>query len=117
MSSAVPAMTSPGAIRSICASWRQPSSTRAPIRRWTASDLTVAEPSGEEWLVLALCKAAREALARGAPEAAVMYLRRALDEPPSDDNRLDVLIELGRAEALLPVPQDFAALREAIELV
>ena len=67
-------------------------------------------------MVEALRAAARDALARGAPEAASSYLRRALTEPPGRDDRLAVLLDLGRAEAMLPVPQDFSALRDALEL-
>ena len=41
--------------------------------------------------------AARSALGRGAPEAATRYLRRALEEPPPEEGRVEVLIELGSA--------------------
>ena len=44
--------------------------------------------------------AAREAVPRGAPDASVTYLRRALEEPPSPENRPGVLLELGLAESL-----------------
>ncbi len=81
-----------------------------------AAHLLSAEPYGETWVVEALRAAARDALARGAPEAASSYLRRALTEPPGRDDRLAVLLDLGRAEAMLPVPQDFSALRDALEL-
>ena len=81
-----------------------------------AAHLLSAEAFGEAWVVDALRSAARSALDRGAPEAAVDYLRRALAEPPSPEARLDVLVELGRAEALLPVAQDFTALRKALAL-
>jgi DNA-binding CsgD family transcriptional regulator len=81
-----------------------------------AAHLLSAEPYGEPWVIDALRVAAREALARGAPEAAVSYLRRALQEPPARDDRLELLVELGRAEALLPARHDFPALREALEL-
>jgi DNA-binding CsgD family transcriptional regulator len=81
-----------------------------------AVHLLFASPFGDARAVEALRLAAREALARGAPEAAVSYLRRALAEPPERDARLDVLLELGRAEALLPVAHDYAALREALAL-
>jgi DNA-binding CsgD family transcriptional regulator len=81
-----------------------------------AAHLLFAAPFGDERTVEALRLAARDALARGAPEAAVSYLRRALAEPPDRDARLEVLLELGRAEVLLPVAHDFAALREALEL-
>jgi DNA-binding CsgD family transcriptional regulator len=86
----------------------------APDR--VAAHLLAAEPFGEAWVVDALRLAARLALAQGAPEAAVSYLRRARAEPPDPGGLLAVLVELGRAEALLPVEQDFPALREALEL-
>ena len=81
-----------------------------------AAHLLSAEPYGDPWVVDALCNAAREALAKGAPEAAVSYLRRAVQEPPGVDARLAVLLALGRAEALQPAPHDFVALREALRL-
>jgi hypothetical protein len=87
----------------------------APADR-VATQLLAAEPYGEPWVIDALRGAARQALAQGAPETAAAYLRRALLEPPSMEARLEVLVELGRAEALLPAPTDFAALREALEL-
>ena len=81
-----------------------------------AAHLLSAEPYGDPWVVEALCGAAREALAKGAPEAAVSYLRRAVEEPPEPDVRMNVLLALGRAEALQPIPHDFPALREALRL-
>ncbi len=81
-----------------------------------SAHLLSAEPYGEAWVVDALRLAAGEALARGAPEVAVSYLRRALAEPPAPDARLAVLAELGRAERLVPEAHDFAALREALVL-
>jgi DNA-binding CsgD family transcriptional regulator len=81
-----------------------------------AAHLLSAEPYGEAWVVDALRAAARQALTRGAPDAAASYLRRALAEPPTADARLEVLLELGRAEALLPADDAFPALREALEL-
>ena len=67
-------------------------------------------------MVDALRAAARQAMARGAPDAAASYLRRALAEPPAGELRLEVLLELGRAEALLPTDDAFPSLREALEL-
>jgi DNA-binding CsgD family transcriptional regulator len=87
----------------------------APPNR-IAVHLLGAEPYGEEWVVATLRSAARDAVAQGAPESAVAYLRRALDEPPEWTTRLEVLTELGRAETMLPVVGDFAALRDAISL-
>jgi DNA-binding CsgD family transcriptional regulator len=87
----------------------------APSDR-VAAHLLSAEPFGEVWAVQALRAAARDALARGAPEAASSYLRRALSEPPPPQARLDTLLELGHAEAMLPVAQEYPALREALAL-
>ena len=67
-------------------------------------------------MVDALRTAARQAMTRGAPDTAASYLRRALAEPPAAEMRLEVLLELGRAEALLPSDDAFPALREALEL-
>jgi DNA-binding CsgD family transcriptional regulator len=88
----------------------------APADR-VAAHLLSAEPYGETWVVEALRTAARQAMARGAPDAAASYLRRALAEPPpGGELRLEVLLELGRAEALLPTDDAFPSLREALEL-
>ena len=87
----------------------------APADR-VAAHLLSAEPYGEAWVVDVLRAAARQAMARGAPDAAASYLRRALAEPPAGELRLEVLLELGRAEALLPTDDAFPSLREALEL-
>ena len=87
----------------------------APADR-VAAHLLSAEPYGQAWVVDALRGAAHAALARGAPEVAVSYLRRALSEPPAAESRLEVLVELGRAERLLPDEVEFAALRAALAL-
>jgi DNA-binding CsgD family transcriptional regulator len=81
-----------------------------------AAHLLSAEPYGESWVVEALRAAARQAMARGAPDTAAGYLRRALAEPPAPEARLEVLLELGRAEARLPTDHEFPALRDALEL-
>jgi DNA-binding NarL/FixJ family response regulator len=59
-----------------------------------AGQLLHAEPLAEEWAVEALRAAASEALARGAPQAAVPYLRRALLEPLDPPTRAQLLREL-----------------------
>ena len=87
----------------------------APRDRVAAHLLSV-EPFGERWVVEALRDAGREALAQGAPEAALSYLRRALAEPPAVELRLAVLVELGRAEAMLPSVREFSAFRQALDL-
>jgi DNA-binding CsgD family transcriptional regulator len=55
--------------------------------------------AGDPARVAVLRAAAGEAAARGAADAAIGYLRRALDEPPQEDERGRVLHELGLAEA------------------
>jgi DNA-binding CsgD family transcriptional regulator len=87
----------------------------APADR-VAAHLLSAEPYGEAWVVDALRAAAHQAMARGAPDTAASYLLRARAEPPAGEQRLEVLLELGRAEALLPTDDAFPALREALEL-
>ena len=65
-----------------------------------AAHLLATEPRGSEWVCDRLRDAAREAVPRGAPDASVTYLRRALEEPPALDSRPAVLLELGLAESL-----------------
>jgi DNA-binding CsgD family transcriptional regulator len=64
-----------------------------------AVQLAGAERTGDPWACDQLVAAARESLARGAPEAAASHLRRALEEPPPTGVRFQVLFELGAAEA------------------
>jgi DNA-binding CsgD family transcriptional regulator/tetratricopeptide (TPR) repeat protein len=63
-----------------------------------ASHLVQTSPAGDPSVVSTLRDAARRAITRGAADAAVSYLRRALAEPPAAE-RVDVLLELGTAEA------------------
>jgi DNA-binding CsgD family transcriptional regulator len=63
-----------------------------------ATYLTATIPDHDPFVVTTLRRAARRSLSRGAPEAAVTYLRRALSEPPESDQRAEVLAELGIAE-------------------
>lgn len=62
-------------------------------------------PSGQRWLVEVLIDSAGVAVRRGAPEIAVSYLRRAVAEPPPSDLELDVVRQLGLAEALVNDPE------------
>jgi DNA-binding CsgD family transcriptional regulator len=55
-------------------------------------------PDRDLFVVDTLRRAAQRSLSRGAPDAAVSYLRSALDEPPRPWDRPDVLGELGIAE-------------------
>ena len=54
-------------------------------------------------------------LGRGAPEAAIEHLRRALEEPPGSDVRPALLHGLGDAEALVRDPRALADLQAARE--
>ena len=78
-----------------------------------ASHLLATDPDESPAVVTILRAAAAQALARGAPEAAVAFLRRALEEPPAAPDRIDVLWELGRAEGMLASGQGVERLRQA----
>ncbi len=63
-----------------------------------AAHLVRCEPAGDVTVTERLVEAAHQAHARGAPEAAVRYLRRALAEPPAPAARAGVLLELAASE-------------------
>jgi DNA-binding CsgD family transcriptional regulator len=77
-------------------------SSGAPSERISVH-LLAGEPGDCEWAVEMLRDAARQAVARGAPDAAATYLRRALAEPPSPDDHDAVLFELGSVELRLGI--------------
>lgn len=83
----------------------------APHMLWTA-------PAGCGETVEALRGAARGALDRGAPDIAARYLERALAEPPGDDVRGPLLLELATAGFLAGEPTGRLAelTREAIAI-
>ena len=60
--------------------------------------LMAARPCGDGWVVRVLRAAAGRAANRGAPEVAVGYLRRAMAEPPAQEERPELLFEMGAAE-------------------
>ena len=69
-----------------------------------AAQLLLTTSTRDAWATEILRDAAQSALARGAPDSAVAYLRRALDEaPPREEG--SVLYELGAAEARVADPQ------------
>jgi len=78
-----------------------------------AAHLLATPPGGEDWVATTLWSAARAGLARGAPETAARYLRRALDEPPGQPQRARLLLDLGTAEALAGHPDAVEHLRRA----
>jgi DNA-binding CsgD family transcriptional regulator len=79
------------------------STAGAPPER-VSEHLLAAPPSREPWVVDPLRVAAGNALARGVPESAVRYLRRALAEAPPDAET-EVLLELAQAEAAAADPE------------
>ncbi|MEU6201254.1 BTAD domain-containing putative transcriptional regulator [Streptomyces sp. NPDC047061] len=81
----------------------------------TAAHLLLVPYRGDPWAVGVLRAAAARATARGAHDAAATLLTRALLEPPARDVRPEVLLELGRAEALVDGPAAARHLREAYE--
>ncbi|MFF7445571.1 MULTISPECIES: AAA family ATPase [unclassified Streptomyces] len=81
-----------------------------------AEHLLHVPPAHDADTVAALRDAARHALANGAAEAALTYLRRALDEPPPRQERIAVLVEAGTAAFLTDLPTAKRYLDEAAEL-
>jgi DNA-binding CsgD family transcriptional regulator len=81
-----------------------------------APHLLATDPAGDADAVAALREAASDALGQGAADLARRYLDRAVAEPPADEQRPEVLAELGTAEWLSGEPVSAAAhLREAVE--
>ncbi|MFF4800464.1 BTAD domain-containing putative transcriptional regulator [Streptomyces sp. NPDC001351] len=80
-----------------------------------AAHLLLVPYRGDPWVVDVLRTAAARARTRGANDAAATLLTRALLEPPAQDVRPEVLLELGRAEALVDGPAAARHLREAYE--
>jgi DNA-binding SARP family transcriptional activator/DNA-binding CsgD family transcriptional regulator len=78
-----------------------------------AAQLLLSPRRGDEAVVGVLRDAAASAMRRGAPESAVAYLRRALEEPPSEDLRPHLLFDLGVAEVQSRAPAAVEDLREA----
>jgi tetratricopeptide (TPR) repeat protein len=82
-----------------------------------AAHLLRTAPGGDAAVVRTLRAAAQGALARAAPESAIAYLLRALDEPPPQEERAGVLLDLGTAETLVSGRAAVEHLREAYELI
>ena len=76
-----------------------------------AAHLLLAEPAADAWALAELRAAAADALRRGAPDAAVRYLRRALDEPPPRPERAAVSHELGTGLLIANDPEGLDLLR------
>jgi DNA-binding CsgD family transcriptional regulator len=80
-----------------------------------AAHLLRCQPDGAPETVERLRAAARSAIRRGAPEAALVYLRRGLVKGMDGTARVSLLAELGRAELMASDSSAADHLREAIE--
>ena len=78
-----------------------------------ASHLRSTEPSGDEWTFERLSAAGERALAQGSPAIAIEFLRRALEEPPSEHERPELLARLGSVEVRAGRRQGIPRLRDA----
>lgn len=85
----------------------------APVEQ-AAVHYLVIEGSGERGVVCTLREAARQASSRGAPEVAASYLRRALAEPPAEEDQPGVRFGLGLAGLAAEEPDSVAHLVEAV---
>jgi class 3 adenylate cyclase/DNA-binding CsgD family transcriptional regulator len=74
-------------------------------------------PNGDPFVTETLVQAAQRALQRGSSDVAVSLLRRALDEPPTPEQRGEVLRALGLAERLLWNNEAIEHLGEAFDLI
>ena len=81
-----------------------------------AAHLLRAEPGANPWTVGALQRAAREAIAGGAPRSAAAYLERALREPSSTECRGALLMELAEAHQYAGGAEAVSLLQRALEL-
>jgi DNA-binding SARP family transcriptional activator/DNA-binding CsgD family transcriptional regulator len=80
-----------------------------------ASHLLHVPARGLAWVAQALAQAGASARRQGAAESARAYLRRALEEPPPERERPELLVDLGLVEVLTHAPTAPAHLREALD--
>ncbi len=79
-----------------------------------APHLMAAEPAADAWVVETLRQAADWATERGSADSARAYLARASKEPPPQDERAALLLELGIAELRVGAADASEHLRAAI---
>ncbi|MFG2794369.1 helix-turn-helix transcriptional regulator [Streptomyces sp. NPDC048419] len=80
-----------------------------------AAHLLRVPPSGDSKAVADLRKAAEQATARGTPGGAYTYLRRALEEPPTQDQYLEILAAAGQTALLVDFQAAAKHLQEALD--
>ncbi|MGW3134923.1 helix-turn-helix transcriptional regulator [Streptomyces sp. NPDC001139] len=81
-----------------------------------AAHLLLSPYGGDPDAVTVLRAATVAALAHGSTGSAVAYLKRCLTEPMSDDELLDVLVDLGTAARLINVADGVIYLQQALDL-
>lgn len=74
-------------------------------------------PDGDPWVVERLCEVASRAEAQPAPDVADVYLRRALEEPPTPDALPGVILQLARVAVATDPAAAADRFREALGLV
>ncbi len=82
-----------------------------------AGQLLAAEARADPRVVAILRDAARQARSRGDSSVAVRQLRRAMEEPPRQDQLVDVIVELARAEAAVAASSAVVHFDQALGLV
>jgi DNA-binding SARP family transcriptional activator/DNA-binding CsgD family transcriptional regulator len=82
-----------------------------------AAHLLAVPRRGNRWVSDLLQAAARDAMRKAAPESAVAYLRRALEEPPPAGELSRIRFELGLAEMLTRGPAAIEHLEAAYEAI
>jgi DNA-binding CsgD family transcriptional regulator len=80
-----------------------------------AAQVMQTEPAADAEVVALLRAAAREALGLGDAAGAAVLLQRALDEPPADSERGELLLELGQAHARAGAAEAVGPLSEIVE--
>jgi DNA-binding CsgD family transcriptional regulator len=81
-----------------------------------ALHLMATDPLGDPAVIAGLRHGATAAMGRGAPEAAVRFLRRALREPLSGPERSDLAVQLGVAAWRAGEPDALDIMREGFDL-
>ena len=81
-----------------------------------AAHLAAMRPAGQPRVATTLREAAREAIRHAAPETAISWLERALEEAAPEPPRVVLLHELGSVQLAIRSPAAIAHLQEALEL-
>ncbi|MEV6007864.1 AAA family ATPase [Streptomyces sp. NPDC051976] len=81
-----------------------------------AAHLLHIHPGADPRTVTVLRAAADDALARGSPDSASIYLRRCLEEPPPREELIDVLVTAGTSALMINTDAAVAPLRQALAM-